>query len=378
MLLLLVVAGVVYFLLAEPLDGVILMSFVVVVITISLYQEHKTETALTALRDLSSPRALVVRDGHQQRIAGRDVVRGDVALLAEGDRVPADGVLVDCVNLTVDESALTGEAVPVRKTTRNRISLPDAAAEEIGAGRRRHTLGVLRHARGQRPRNRRRPPNGRRTRRWAASGRRCAAIEPRRTPLQRELDRLVRIIAVCGVVAAAMVVIVFGWTRHDWLEGLLVAIGGAMAMLPEEIPVVLHGVPGARRVAHVPTSRPHAPLRSHRDPRIGHRDLRRQDRHPDPQHDGRRLAHRRRCRPPRRRRHPLPEAFPRARRIRGARLAARPLRSDGPCVPGVRRASPRRHRTPPRDLGSRPRIPAVRGPAGALPRVAITATAPTT
>ena len=108
--------GTVNFLLAEPLDGVILMSFVVVVIAISIYQEHKTENALAALRDLSSPRALVVRDGQQVRIAGRDVVRGDVVLLAEGDRVPADAVLVDCVNLSVDESALTGESVPVRKT----------------------------------------------------------------------------------------------------------------------------------------------------------------------------------------------------------------------------------------------------------------------
>ena len=90
MLLLLLGAGTVNFLLAEPLDGVILMSFVVVVIAISIYQEHKTENALAALRDLSSPRALVVRDGEQVRIAGRDVVRGDVVLLAEGDRVPAD------------------------------------------------------------------------------------------------------------------------------------------------------------------------------------------------------------------------------------------------------------------------------------------------
>src|SRR4051794_5347433 len=129
MLLLLVGAGALYFVLAEPLDGVILMSFVVVVIAISLYQEHKTENALTALRDLSSPRALVIRDGQQQRIAGRDVVRGDIVLLAEGDRVPADGVLIDCVNLTVDESALTGEAIPVRKTAAH----ADTASQPMGA-----------------------------------------------------------------------------------------------------------------------------------------------------------------------------------------------------------------------------------------------------
>lgn len=97
MLLLLLGAGMVNFLLAEPLDGTMLMAFVVVVIAISIYQERKTERALAARRDLSSPRALVVRDGVQRRVAGRDVVRGDL-LLADGDRVPADAVVVDCAN----------------------------------------------------------------------------------------------------------------------------------------------------------------------------------------------------------------------------------------------------------------------------------------
>src|SRR5512147_529238 len=115
MLLLLLGAGAVNFLLAELLDGSILMSFVVIVIGIEIYQEHKTENALAALRDLSSPRALVLRDGQRVRVAGRDVVRGDVVLLAEGDRVPADGVLVEARSVSADESALTGESVPVRK-----------------------------------------------------------------------------------------------------------------------------------------------------------------------------------------------------------------------------------------------------------------------
>ena len=129
MLLLLLGAGLVNFLLAEPLDGIMLMGFVVVVITISIYQEHRTERALAALRDLSSPRALVVRDGVQVNIAGRDVVRGDVVLLAEGDRVPADAALVESANFSVDESALTGESVPVRK-----VSI-DPAAVSAASGR---------------------------------------------------------------------------------------------------------------------------------------------------------------------------------------------------------------------------------------------------
>jgi Ca2+-transporting ATPase len=235
MLLLLIAAGTVNFVLSEPLDGVMLMVSVVIVITISIYQEHRTEHALAALRDLSSPRALVVRDGRQRRIAGRDVVRGDVIRLAEGDRVPADATLVDCVNLTIDESALTGESVAVRKAATTRESLDDemgspggeatpwvfsgtlvvkghgvAVVKATGAGTELGRIGVA-----------------------------LRTIEPERTPLQREVDRIVRVIGTLGLGAAALIVIVYGSTRGDWLEGLLAGIAAAMALLPEEFPVVL-------------------------------------------------------------------------------------------------------------------------------------------
>lgn len=235
MLLLLLGAGIVNFLLSEPLDGIILMASVVVVIAISIYQEHKTENALGALRDLSSPRALVVRDGTKVRIAGRDVVRGDVALLAEGDRVPADALLLDGVNLSVDESALNGESVPVRKAA----VAPESAA--TGMGRpggdatpwvfsgtlvvKGHGIALVKET-----------GTGTELGRIGTAPR---AIEPERTPLQREIDRLVRVLAGVGVGAAAVVVIVYGLTRGHWLEGILAGIATAMALLPEEFPVVL-------------------------------------------------------------------------------------------------------------------------------------------
>jgi Ca2+-transporting ATPase len=115
MLLLLVACGSIYLLLGDMQDAIILLIFVVVVIAITLYQERKTERALEALRNLSSPRSLVVRGGERKRIAGREVVPGDLLILAEGDRVPADGVLLSALNLSTDESLLTGESVPVRK-----------------------------------------------------------------------------------------------------------------------------------------------------------------------------------------------------------------------------------------------------------------------
>jgi Ca2+-transporting ATPase len=235
MLLLLVAAGVVNFLLSEPLDGVILMLTVLVVIGISTYQEHKTENALSALRDLSSPRALVVRDGRQLRIPGSEVVRGDVILLAEGDRVPADAVLVESINLSVDEATLTGESVPVRKA----LVEADADIQDIGAPGgdgtpwvfsgtlvvKGHGIAVVQQT-------------GRHTE-LGRIGLALRAIEPGRTPLQREVTRLVQFIATLGLGAAAVVVIVYGLTRGNWLEGLLAGIATAMAMLPEEFPVVL-------------------------------------------------------------------------------------------------------------------------------------------
>ena len=116
MFLLLVACGTIYLFLGDVQEAVMLLGFVFVVMGITLYQERKTERALEALRDLSSPRALVIRDGMQKRIPGREVARGDVIVLNEGDRVPADAALMSCLNLSVDESLLTGESVSVRKT----------------------------------------------------------------------------------------------------------------------------------------------------------------------------------------------------------------------------------------------------------------------
>ncbi|MEI8326561.1 MAG: cation-transporting P-type ATPase, partial [Betaproteobacteria bacterium] len=113
---LLLTAGTLYLLLGDWQEGMALLVFVLVVLALTLFQEGRTERALAALRDLSSPRALVLRDGTLARIAGAEVVVGDLIALAEGDRVCADGLLLSVNALQVDESLLTGEAVPVRKS----------------------------------------------------------------------------------------------------------------------------------------------------------------------------------------------------------------------------------------------------------------------
>ncbi|WP_286137879.1 cation-transporting P-type ATPase, partial [Polaromonas sp. C04] len=114
MFLMLLAAGGIYLVLGDRAEALYLLGFVFVVIGITLVQERKTQRALESLRDLSAPRALVIRDGQEQRIAGQSVVRGDLLVLHEGDRIAADAQLLDG-QLEVDESLLTGEAVPVAK-----------------------------------------------------------------------------------------------------------------------------------------------------------------------------------------------------------------------------------------------------------------------
>ncbi|MEN9617031.1 MAG: hypothetical protein RL022_2453, partial [Chloroflexota bacterium] len=115
MLLMLVSAGLLYVFIGEAIDASLLLVSVVVVISITVIQERRTHRALNALRDLASPTSVVIRDGTQGRIPSATLVQGDILLLSEGDRVPADAKLIETTNLRVDESLLTGESVPVSK-----------------------------------------------------------------------------------------------------------------------------------------------------------------------------------------------------------------------------------------------------------------------
>lgn len=232
MILLLLAAALVSFLLADPLEAAVLLLSVLIVAAISLYQQRKTESALAALRELSAPRALVLRDGAPMRIAGRDVVSGDLVLLGEGDRVPADGVVVRCAHLRVDESALTGESVAVPKgawpSGDPAMGPPGGDATPwVFAG----TLVVAGRAEAIIL------STGAQTE-FGRIGRALREQDPPRTRLQREFDRLVIVFAVIALTAATLVVVVYGATRGNWLEGALAGITAALAVIPEEFPVV--------------------------------------------------------------------------------------------------------------------------------------------
>jgi Ca2+-transporting ATPase len=232
MFLLLVGCGTIYLIIGSVREALMLLGFVFVVMGITIYQQRKTERALDALRDLSSPRALVIREGEQARIPGREVVRGDLLIVSEGDRVPADAVLKTASNLHVDESLLTGESVPVRKR-------PGQGMGEMvppgGEGTPCVYSGTLIVA-GQGLAETR--ATGSRTE-IGKIGKALASVSTGETPLQQETSRLVRMLALVGLGLCLFVAIIYGFTRGDWLHGMLAGLTLAMALLPEELPVVL-------------------------------------------------------------------------------------------------------------------------------------------
>lgn len=232
MFLLLIACGVLYLVLGDFKEALMLLGFVFVIIGITLYQENKTERALDALRDLSSPRALVIRGGVQRRIAGREVVRDDMVLLSEGDRVPADAVVLNSVNLSADESLLTGESVPVRK------SAWDGSSEygRPGGDKNYMIYSGSMIVRGQGIA--RVTATGANTE-MGKIGKALQTLETEATNLQRQTGRIVKTFALAGAALCVIVVVVYGITRGDWVKGLLAGLSLAMATLPEEFPVVM-------------------------------------------------------------------------------------------------------------------------------------------
>jgi len=232
MFLLLVAGGAIYLALGSLQEALILLLSVFVVMAITIYQTRKTERALEALRDLSSPRALVIRAGKARRIAGREVVRGDVLVLEEGDRVAADAHLTRCNDLSIDEALLTGESLPVRKA-----AVPDYAgpATPGGDGTPLVFSGTM-VVQGQGVAEV--VATGARTQ-IGRIGNALQTIIDERTPLQKQTGTVVRIFALVGLLLCAAVVALYTLTRGGLLDGILAGITLAMAVLPEEFPVVL-------------------------------------------------------------------------------------------------------------------------------------------
>lgn len=234
MLALLLAGGLVYLLLGDLQEALILIALAGFSVAITVVQESRSERALEALRDLASPRALVVRDGERIRIPGREVVRGDVIVLAEGDRVAADGWVVETEGLQLDESLLTGESVPVAKDALSG-SLP-AAPPRPGGDRLPYVFSGTLVAAGSGlcfvaatgPRSE-----------IGRIGQSLASVETGAPRLYRQTRRVVLAFAIGGIAASLLAVLLYGLLRGAWLQGALAGIALGMSLLPEEFPVVL-------------------------------------------------------------------------------------------------------------------------------------------
>ncbi len=218
MLLLLLAAGLLSFLLADLTDAILLMFTVVIVLSISIYQQQRTNKALAALKELTAPQAHVIRDGMEVRVSSREIVPGDLILLGEGDRVVADAELVTSTSLEFDESLLTGESIPVTKS----------AADLVYTG----SLAIRGHGRA------RVLATGSNTE-LGKIGKSIESIPYTRTHLQQSIDSIVKTIGLIAILTVIAIVVIYGTTRGDWLDGGIAAIAAAMALIPEEFPVIL-------------------------------------------------------------------------------------------------------------------------------------------
>ncbi len=210
--------GIIYFIIGDRQEALMLMGFLVLIIGITVVQEAKAERALEALKDLSSPRALVLRDGQKLRIPGREVVREEILFINEGDRVPADAVLISGDYIASDESLLTGEAASVDKKMGDLLF----AGATIVRGQGIASVTAI----------------GSKTE-MGKIGKSIQSAETEPTNLEKQTNLLVKRASWIAAGICVLVVVVYALSRGNWLEGALVGLSLAMAIMPNELPAVL-------------------------------------------------------------------------------------------------------------------------------------------
>lgn len=224
MVILLLVAALLYFVSGETGDGIFMTCAVFLVISISLYQESRSRNALRVLKSLTQPTCKVIRDGEIQEVNREEIVVGDLAMVEEGVTVPADGLIIQSNDFSVNESTLTGESLPVNKgsgTGKDPNSVNEVfqgttvvaglAIFEVTAVGDKTALGRI--------------------------GKSVDSIQDEKTPLQLQINNFVRKMAFAGIIVFLIVWAINYFQSNDMLDSLLKALTLAMSVLPEEIPV---------------------------------------------------------------------------------------------------------------------------------------------
>lgn len=222
MFLLLIGCGILYMLLGDYKEGIVLVSTILIIISITFFQYRKTEKALDALKKYASPRTLVIRDGIEQRIPGREVVNGDCIILNEGDRVPADAFLLDTHHLVIDESILTGESVSVNKDASPDQTPNVFSGTLVVSGK---GTAIVTHT-------------GIHTM-FGKIGVSLGEIESDETRLQKEMKLLIRNLFIIGACISSIIIVFYYFGGTPIIQSILNGLSSAMAILPEEFPVVL-------------------------------------------------------------------------------------------------------------------------------------------
>jgi Ca2+-transporting ATPase len=226
----LIACGFIYFFLGDPMEALMLLTFLLIIVSITLIQENKAERALEALKSLSSPRVMVLREGKKRRVPGAEVVRGDVIFISEGDKVPADSKIYQSSYLASDESLLTGESAPVAKENNSTIYAGStivsgqgiAIVESIGHQTQLGQIGLsLSHQ------------------------------ADNFSTLEKETQYLIKKITFFAISICLFVIIFYALKKQDWVGASLLGLTLAMAILPNELPAVMSifFALGARKMA---------------------------------------------------------------------------------------------------------------------------------
>ncbi|MFL6198971.1 MAG: cation-translocating P-type ATPase [Thermoanaerobaculia bacterium] len=226
----LIVAVVLSAVLGHTVEAVVIGAILLLSVLLGFIQEYRAERAIEALREMAAPTAKVLRDGAQQEIPARDLVPGDLLVLGAGDRVPADSRVIEAANLQLEEAALTGESLPVEKTA-------EALAGDLGIGDRRNLVfagTAVTYGRGQAVV----VETGMDTE-FGQVARMLESVESGPTPLQRNLDRVGRILALAGLGVVAVVVGLGLMRGQSFFDILLFGIALAVAVVPEALPAVV-------------------------------------------------------------------------------------------------------------------------------------------
>lgn len=232
MFILLILCCILYCLLGDIEEALLLSTFVLVIIGITLFQSWKTEKTLEALKNLSSPKALVIRNGQKLSIPSADLVPDDIMIIEEGDKISADAVILQSSTLMVEESSLTGESHPVKKNEYNKEELEYTSEAIVDYHVYNGTLVTQGKA------YTKVIATGINTR-LGKIGSALKTIKKEKSKFKEESSRIVIRILSLSIFLCLLIIAIFYFFRHDLIKGLLTSITFAIAMLPEEIPAVL-------------------------------------------------------------------------------------------------------------------------------------------